>query len=124
MVGNPMRVASPVSGGAKSVASRAPLERAIRRLAAGPEVSKVTDCRGIFHSLSASTIEASCAPPRGDDTDFLADQICGLGDILLRHEAERKLVERSRNQHQIGSLIDGGDQGSSVDLSKLGASTQ
>ena len=96
-----MRDASPVSGGASNVASRAPLERATRRLAAGPLVSKVADCRGIFHSLSARTIETAGAA-KGDDTDFFADQICRLGDSLLRHQAEGEFVKRRSNQHEIG----------------------
>ena len=56
---SPMREASPVSGGARRVASKDPLEKAMSRLDDGPPASKVTVCLGIFHSLRASAMESS-----------------------------------------------------------------
>ena len=76
-VGKPMRAASPVSGGASSVASSAPLDNASRRLAAGPLASSVTDWRGIFHSLSARMRETSWAPPKATIPTFLPTRSFG-----------------------------------------------
>ncbi len=93
-VGSPMRAASPVSGGASNVASIAPLESATKRFAAGPLASNVTDWRGIFHSCSARISDTSCAPPKTDDADFLADKILRLADIFLRDQTKGEFVQR------------------------------
>ena len=49
---------------------KGPLESAMSRLDDGPPASKVTDCLGMFHSLRASAMESSWAPPKATMPTF------------------------------------------------------
>ena len=56
-----------------------------------------------------------------DDADFLTGKIFGFADFLLRHKAERKRIERTRDHHQIRALRDCVDRRYRVDLSEVDA---
>ena len=50
---------------------------------------------------------------------FLPVRSSGLADFLLRHEAERKRIERTRDHHQIRALRDRIDRRDRIDLSEV-----
>src|SRR5215813_3242984 len=118
----PMREASPVSGGASRVASKAPLERAMSRLADGPPASRVTDCLGMFHSLRASPMESSWAPPKATMPTFLPIRSVGWRIFFCATRLKGKLVSGGTDEHEIRSLTDSGDQRRPVRLSEVRAS--
>jgi hypothetical protein len=55
----------------------------------------------------------------GENADFLADQVFGLANLFLRHEAVGKRIERTGEHHHVGALVDRGDSRRRVDLSEV-----
>ena len=120
---SPCATASPVSGGARNVASRPPLERAMRRLAAGPLASKVTDLPRDVPLFDANIIEISWAPPKATMPTFLPIKSAGLVIFFCATRLKGNLFSDAEIKTRSASLIDGGNQGGPVDLTKVGASS-